>query len=285
MGYNGVQKTVGFATFKARDTQAPAQARNLKVVTDGSKDQLSWMSVAERGVTYQVIRNNKVVAVTDKPYATVEHVDGARYFVRAADAQGNFSATTSMVRATEGKVLDQPAENVLEASKGKLIENGSTWQYKLGLATPDSSWTSVKTTEGSWSEGKAAIGWGDKSLGTTVDRGTDRPLALYARKEFTINRAETVKSLTLTTYADDGIAVYVNGKEVARENLKDGELTHNIWATTATNTTEAAAQPVTITVPAEYLNEGTNVVAVEVHGNYRNTQNLSFDLAAELNSK
>lgn len=39
--------------------------------------------MSEKDVMYQVIRNNKVVAVVDKPYTTVEHVEDARYILYA----------------------------------------------------------------------------------------------------------------------------------------------------------------------------------------------------------
>ena len=85
--------------------------------------------------------------------------------------------------------------------------------------------------------------------------------------------------LTLTTRADDGIAVYVNGTEVGRSNLPSGTLTSTTYAGSAPSTATALASPVTFSVPPSLLVNGTNTVAVEVHSNYRLTPSMSMDLA------
>ncbi|WP_237189543.1 fibrinogen-like YCDxxxxGGGW domain-containing protein [Rothia nasimurium] len=112
LGYNGVQKTVGFARFAPRDVTAPATASNLAVTTDGKTDTLTWTGVSERGVTYQILRNNRVIASTASTTLSLPATDDARYFVRVADTNGNYSATTPV--ATAPKVSEPAPEEPVE---------------------------------------------------------------------------------------------------------------------------------------------------------------------------
>ncbi|MEI7055303.1 fibrinogen-like YCDxxxxGGGW domain-containing protein [Nocardioides sp. CCNWLW239] len=89
--------TGGFARFAPADAAAPVAPSGLKVVSDGTTDSLSWTGSPERGVTYQVLRNDRPVATTAASTHTVPAVDGAAYAVRAIDAAGNASASTAMV--------------------------------------------------------------------------------------------------------------------------------------------------------------------------------------------
>jgi len=99
LGANGVQETVGFARFAARDVTPPETPQNLKVRHNGAKDQLSWSAVSERHVTYQVLRDDRPIATVSGTNFSVDHRDDAKYYVRAVDTSGNYSASTQAVRA------------------------------------------------------------------------------------------------------------------------------------------------------------------------------------------
>ena len=71
---------------------------------------------------------------------------------------------------------------------------------------------------------------------------TDRPRTAYFRKAFNLTNAGAIDSVTLTTRADDGVAVYVNGVEVLRSNLMVGA-EHVDYADTAVSTAGAAPRP------------------------------------------
>jgi formylglycine-generating enzyme required for sulfatase activity len=89
-----------------------------------------------------------------------------------------------------------------------------------------------------------------------------------------------VASVTLTTRADDGIVVYVNGVEVLRKNISAGTVTSGTYASSAVSASTAVANPVTVSIPGSAFTTGTNVIAAEVHSNYRSTPSHSFELSA-----
>ncbi|WP_346845852.1 fibrinogen-like YCDxxxxGGGW domain-containing protein [uncultured Rothia sp.] len=274
MGVGGyAQATVGFARFAPNDSAAPSTPNNLTAETKDGKDQLNWSSSPDGDVTYQIIRNNKVIASTTDTTFAVTHQDGARYFVRATDAAGNISASTPVVQATVAPVTVSPKT---------VLSSGDTWNYKLGTNAPDSDWNKPGANATSWSTGKTAMGWSNSTLATAIDRGTDRPLSFYARKTVTLDSLEEYKKLYLNTYADDGIVVYVNGQEVARQGMPDGAVNYQTWAKSSQTTSAAKNTPLEIDVPLNSLKTGENTIAVEVHAGYRSSPNVTFDMTGEL---
>lgn len=163
------------------------------------------------------------------------------------------------------------------ASTETVVPFSSTgWNYYRGTAAPASTW---KTAAASWATGTAPFGFGlnTGTLGTKLPNSfTKKPLASYFQKSFSLDSVPA-SGVTLTTWADDAVIVYVNGKEAVRKNLKAGEVKDNSYATAAPQTTKAKASKVTVTVPASALKTGKNLLSAQVQSNWRNTHNISFD--------
>lgn len=199
LGANGVQKTVGFARFTPRDVEPPATPNKLTVTTENGKDQLAWSS-AGAGVSYQVLRNDRVIGSTDSLSFDIGHLDNAKYFVRAVDTAGNSSASTSAVSVGEiatpheekpseappppmeeepAPVPEAPISPIVPedpavpaephgAFEGDLIAAGSDWQYVTEISEGQrNSWYTLNTAVSGWQTGKAPIGWGH-DVATTV---------------------------------------------------------------------------------------------------------------------
>ena len=430
LGENGVQQeSVGFVRYAPRDVTPPPAPSNLTVTQSGDNDQLNWSASGEAGARYHVLRNDRVIATVNGTSYRVKHTDNARYFVRAADANGNYSASTSV--AVSGKKAEQPKqenpkqenpqpqpenpkqddpkqedpkqeqpkqeqpkqedpkqeqpkqddpkqddnknivkpqpENPIQEDPKQeqpkqdnpkqdnpkqedpkqdeqpqpenpatddqvqpadpnddlkpnepkqqenpkqeqpkqedpkqdnpkqeqpkqedpkqeqkpqgdqvLVDSGSSWVYRVGSDRAESEWKTRSWLGGAWSRGKAPLGAGSVNVETEVNTFFGTPMSIYARKDVTLTKEQAQQYLKLTTYADDGTVVYVNGKEVARKNMPQGRISAN---TPATQRPESQnAQLFSVDVPAEYLREGRNAIAVEVHANSHWSNNISFDM-------
>ena len=420
LGENGVQQeSVGFVRYAPRDVTPPPAPSNLTVTQSGDNDQLNWSASGEAGARYHVLRNDRVIATVNGTSYRVKHTDNARYFVRAADANGNYSASTSV--AVSGKKAEQPKlenpkqenpqpqpenpkqddpkqedpkqdnpkqeqpkqedpkqeqpkqddpkqddnknivkpqpENPIQDDPKQeqpkqdnpkqedpkqdeqpqpenpatddqvqpadpnddlkpnepkqqenpkreqpkqedpkqeqpkqedpkqeqkpqgdqvLVDSGSSWVYRVGSDRAESEWKTRSWLGGAWSRGKAPLGAGSVNVETEVNTFFGTPMSIYARKDVTLTKEQAQQYLKLTTYADDGTVVYVNGKEVARKNMPQGRISAN---TPATQRPESQnAQLFSVDVPAEYLREGRNAIAVEVHANSHWSNNISFDM-------
>ncbi len=269
---NGVNQWVGgFVRYAVRPHTAPPKPAGLKVTATGGNASVTWNAVSGSDVRYEVIRNDRVVATTTSTQVTVpDATAGDRYFVRTADSWGNRSASTAAVSPTAPVVTTT------------LLPAASTWSYYFnGSTAVPADWTRSFFDDSGWSKGAAPLGFGAGPITTNIDvpAGQTRPVASYYRKQFSIPAGSTYGEVTLTTRADDGVAVYVNGTEVGRSNLGDGQITANTYAQSAPRTATATANPVTIKVPVSALRIGTNTVAVEVHSMYKSTPDSSMDVA------
>ncbi|AWB91326.1 fibrinogen-like YCDxxxxGGGW domain-containing protein [Aeromicrobium chenweiae] len=268
---NGSNQWIGgFVRYAPRPSAAPGKPAGLKVALNGGTAAVSWSAGSSSGVTYEVLRNDRVVATSTSTSVTVPGAtDSDRYAVRAADAWGNRSASTAVVSPSAA------------AGATTLVPAGSTWSYRVDPAAVGADWNRSTFDDSSWAAGAAPLGWGTGPVTTNVDvaAGKTRPVTSYYRRAFTIAPGSAFGAVTLTTRADDAVAVHVNGVEVGRSNLPTGALTGSTYALSAPSTTAAVANPVTFTVPVSALRVGTNTVAVEVHSMYKATPSSSMDLS------
>src|SRR5690606_8094543 len=101
------QWSSGFTRHVPRDVTAPSTPSGLSGTGDVEGVTLGWQaSTDDRGVTaYEVLRDDRVVATVAaaaEPSATLPPAGSdSNYFVRAVDAQGNKSASTEAVQASE----------------------------------------------------------------------------------------------------------------------------------------------------------------------------------------
>ena len=270
---NGANQWVGgFARFAVRPHTAPGAPSSPSVSLVNGKATVKWTAGSTSGVTYEVIRNDRVVALTTGSSATVDDSTTAdKFFVRASDGQGNRSASTNAVKAA--------------AEAQTVLATGSTWRYLFdNTVTVSGSWKDASFDDSAWKSGPAALGWGSSGpIATNIDvaAGQTRAITSYHRTSFDVSDPAAFTGFLLTTRADDGIVVYINGTEVKRTNLPAGAVGPNTFATAAPSTASAINNPVTVQIPTNLIQAGSNSIAVEVHSNYRGTPNTSIEATIE----
>lgn len=261
----------GFTRFDTRPHTAPGQPTQPTASLTDTTATVSWTRSGTAGASYEVLRGDRVVATTTGTSVSLPgSASTDRLFVRATDGAGNRSASTGVF---------SPAS---QAQTETLIGAGSTWSYLFSKDTAaPSTWKTSSSGTTAWKSGAAPLGFGSGPVTTDIDvpSGEQRGLTSYFRRSFTVADPAAFSSLTLTTRADDGVVVYVNGTEVGRVRMPTGTITPTSYATSAVNTAQATADPVVLDVPPSLLRAGDNTIAVEVHSNYRATPSSSMDLS------
>ena len=195
--------------------------------------------------------------------------------------EGTYDVTLSVLD-NQGALDTATSAVTVVSPQQALIQPGSTWRWKYDNTTTPSGWAGTGFDDSAWKQGGAPLGFGSTSIITNIDTfatTTDRPKTAYFRKSFSVANPGKVSQLTLSTVADDGVVVYLNGTEVGRANMPTGTVSSTTSASTAVRTT--SAQKVTLNVSPDLLVAGTNVVAAETHLNYKGTPDVSFDLTAK----
>ncbi|MDP4175844.1 MAG: CotH kinase family protein [Bacteroidota bacterium] len=170
----------------------------------------------------------------------------------------------------------EPGEFLLIFASGKnrskfttwrtVIEWGDIWKYFEGISEPDSNWKTLEFNDANWKEGPTCIGFGNSNDSTKL------PIinSLYVRKIFHVKDINSVEDMKLLLDYDDGYVAYLNGQEVARDNLgKPGEKiffnTKASWNREAYLYRGQLPKVISLKNSIQYLNNGENVLSIQVH--------------------
>lgn len=160
-----------------------------------------------------------------------------------------------------------------------LIPFGDTWSYLDTGVDPGATWTQLGFDDAAWLSGAAELGYGDGQA-TEVSYGadsSDKHITTWFRRKFTVANASEISRLKLSVKRDDGVRVFLNGTEIARDNLTTGTVSAG---TEAWNDVSSTYENILIhfAVDPALLVEGENVVAAEIHQEDNDSSDLSFDL-------
>ena len=154
-----------------------------------------------------------------------------------------------------------------------LIPEEASWRYNDDGVDPPRGWNVVGFDHSGWKEGRARFGYGRKDVATVLARHVSH----YFRREFRVDSRAGIRGLNVHLLRDDGAVVYVNGREVLRSNMPEGEIgpaTEARWVTGDRDENRIFES----NVDSEYLVDGTNLIAVEVHQHGAQTSDMAFDL-------
>jgi len=161
-----------------------------------------------------------------------------------------------------------------------VVPPGSVWRYLDDGSNPGTAWRGIHFDDSSWKSGKAQLGYGDGDETTIVGYGPNSQakfITTYFRTTFSVTNVQSLAAAVLVLLRDDGPVVYLNGVEVFRDNLPEGEINYR---TTALNSVGGTSESEYLTVVPDprLFREGLNVMAVEMHQNSASSSDLSFDL-------
>lgn len=150
-----------------------------------------------------------------------------------------------------------------------FLSPGANWLYADFGDPAGEDWFTPAYEEYFYETGYAPLGF-SSSERTTTSSGVS---VLYLRTHFDVSNTNGLTNLALRVCFNDGIAAYLNGTEVLRQNLP----------TNADAGTFAAAsreplrwQWTSFSISASLLRPGDNVLAVEVHS-AAGTASMNFD--------
>ena len=161
-----------------------------------------------------------------------------------------------------------------------LVATGADWRYLDDGSSQAVDWRAVGFDDMSWAEGPAPLGYGDADEATVVAFGPDDQAKFpttYFRHTFGVDNASVLTNFLVRLVRDDGALVYLNGVEIFRSNMPDGDVSYDDFAV------EAVGGDDEITFVSEfftenYLVDGLNVLAVEIHQVDGASTDLGFDL-------
>ena len=313
--WDSVQDTGSVRYQILRDDRVIASTSGTKFEIDHTDNARYFVRAVDSSDNYSASTPVQVAPVRPTPTPTetataIPSADPTATADPTASATPSVEATTEAPKVEDPKPADPKPEDPKpadpkpedpkeetpkdEAAKDQIVlPYASEWKYMVSSQAPNRKYgwkynfhfTLEDIAQEAWRTGKTPIGFGTGNLNTSVKVPLVRTRPnIYAYTTIQLTREQASRDLVLTTYADDAIAVGVNGEEVGRSNFDTrGRLWNSTIASSSIDTATAQKTPVTFTVPASQLKAGENLIAVEVHPGIsrRNVRpNVSFDLQA-----
>jgi hypothetical protein len=160
-----------------------------------------------------------------------------------------------------------------------FVPERSAWVYLDDGSDQGVAWRALDFDDSAWRLGSAKFGYGEGDESTVLNYGTDRQAKLattYLRHHFQASSVESLTALTLRSRYDDGLIVYLDGEEIARYNMPDGNVTYDMFALGNAANDGKVFEPKSL--PVDLLTEGFHMLAVELHQSRPGSSDLSFDL-------
>ena len=175
-----------------------------------------------------------------------------------------------------------------ELTTSSLLKFADVWRYNETGADLGQQWAAARHPAGvgGWEEGPGVHAFESR---LQVDLGTEltRPilndpyvLTYYFEREFTLTEQdiELIKELQIRHYVDDGAVFYINGTEVHRYEMPEGEITA---ATESTGSGDAdLLDPVGVLPPR--LVVGENRISVQVHQASSGSSDVVFGMELDI---
>jgi hypothetical protein len=157
------------------------------------------------------------------------------------------------------------------------VPAGSVWKFWDAGTLPAANWTAPEYVDSAWASGPGRLGFGADNEATAIQSGK---IAYYFRRSFTVSSLDDVQEVVLRFQRDDGAVVYLNGVEVARDNMAAGTPLATTLASAEATNEQAWIRRV---LAPSVLRVGTNVIAAEVHQRTATSSDLGWD--AELSTR
>ncbi len=185
-----------------------------------------------------------------------------------------------------GAVLTVSSPTAPPSVAETLIANGAAgavWKYLDNGSNQGTAWIEPAFNDAAWSSGPGELGYGDGDEMTTVLFGPDanaKFITTYFRHTFQVTDPASLSGYNISVKRDDGIAVYLNGVEVARDLL----VADASFDALASNAIDDGANFSRLTLQGNpVLVSGPNTVAVEIHQSSANSTDISMALTFTAN--
>ncbi|GIP28993.1 hypothetical protein J23TS9_41230 [Paenibacillus sp. J23TS9] len=160
-----------------------------------------------------------------------------------------------------------------EKTNIQLLHSNSTWRYLDNGSDQGTAWRTTEYNDSAWNVGMAPLGYPVfkttslfGGIRKTISYGANSSMkhrTSYFRTAINVSDLADYSKIIGTFGMDDGVILYVNGQEVYRYNMPEGE------ANDQTLSSATVEEPVTETADLtqalkEVLHEGVNTFAAEV---------------------
>lgn len=160
-----------------------------------------------------------------------------------------------------------------------IVAKGDSVRYLVPQSELPADWNTVNFDDSQWLEGISGVGYGDDDDNTIIDPC----ISVFVRYRFHVTEISVIEKLILDMDFDDSFVAYLNGTEIARENIGTPFIPP-AFDEPANGFLESMLQlgqlPHRFNMNGDKLNlllAGENVLAIQVHNENPTSSDLSSD--------
>jgi hypothetical protein len=255
---------------KKFNVEIPADATLSVIYDDGLVVYLNGVSVLSKNVSN----------VAFGAYATATSVDNARASAVVAASRFVTGENVLAVVVKQASGSSSDVSFALELVKGNApspgpaIQHGDVWKYDDRNVDPGPAWTSATFDDTVWKSGPSQLGYGDGDEATTLAHQNPAQPTVYFRKKITL--AKAISGAAAEVLHDDGVVVWVNGRQVFSRYV--GSTAHVAYATALSAENEVSA----FAIDPSLFVTGDNIIAVAIKQAAPTSSDVSFDFKLNL---
>ncbi|MFQ3575212.1 MAG: alkaline phosphatase PhoX, partial [Cytophagales bacterium] len=152
------------------------------------------------------------------------------------------------------------------------------WKYLDDGSEQGTAWIDPQFDDSDWKAGMGPLGYSFGDISTEVsfgDNASNKHITTYFRTKFNITSFPQTKKFKLTLRRDDGVVLYLNGKELLRTNMPTGPVNSQTWSVANQMATDI------FYVSTDSFKLGENHIAASVHQRGPTSSDLLFALSIE----
>jgi hypothetical protein len=273
---SGSEEWLPEGLFDPPKTGAPTTYdEEIEYMKNFIEDRLDWMD-EQFGVDY-------VELAIDIYEKNMGHIIFNNQIISNAVLLGSFPQNEPITLIAEplpGYKFVRWEEVALGKETTTFIPRGAIWKYLDDGSDQGTAWYSKSFNDSNWKEGTSEFGYGDGDESTIVNFGPDtnnKYATTYFRTTFNVTNPDAFNTLNLYLLRDDGAVVYINGKEVFRSNMQDAIINFDTFASGSVSD-DGENTFNSYSVDPSFLEDGNNVIGVEIHQANLTSSDISFDL-------
>jgi len=222
---------------------------------------------------------------------SLESVLGSGWYASSVQVHTStgLSSSSELVEYGQLVLLDLSSRET-DLLREPVVSSGEDWDFLVNGVDPGASWKDIGFVTGAgWNDdttgtplgaSPAPIGYGESAgvLATdVVQPATPRAATYYFRKEFDLTNPSEIFMLDVYTKHDDGAVVYINGVEVARDNMGLDLTVDNTTFATTNEPSERDWKHLPINCENLPLQATGNVLAISIHQENDSSSDIRMD--------